>query len=70
MFVDFRPDGRVGDRAAVTYREMRDGSQTQWAVVGDGDVRIAVGCQGTPGHADVIAAACARAVRSAHAVGG
>ncbi|MEH3141734.1 MAG: type VII secretion-associated protein [Mycobacterium kyogaense] len=70
VFVDFRPDGAVGDRAAVTYRELRDGSQTRWAVVGDGNVRIAVGCQSEPGDTDAIAAACARAVRSAHAVAG
>lgn len=68
VFVDFRPDGTVGDRSAVTYREVRDGSQTQWAVVGDGEVRIAIGCQSAPGDADSVATVCARAVHSAHAV--
>ena len=69
VFVDFRPDGVVGARAAVTYREVRDGSHTQWAVVGDGGVRIAIGCQSAPGHAEAVAAVCAHAVASAHAVG-
>lgn len=68
VFVDFRADGAVGDRAAVTYREVRDGSQTQWAVIGDGEVRIAIGCQSAPGDADALATVCARAVHSAHAV--
>lgn len=68
VFVDLRTDGAVGDRPAVTYREVRDGSQTQWAVVGDGQVRIAIGCQSAPGGADALATVCARAVRSARAV--
>lgn len=68
VFVDIRSDGAAGDRAAVTYLEVRDGSRTQWAIVADGQVRIAVGCQSSPDGAEAIAVACARAVRSAHAV--
>jgi len=67
VFVDFHDDGSVAGRAAVTYREIRPGSQTEWAVVVDGEVRIAVGCQSAPRRP--IAQECARAVRSAHAVG-
>ncbi len=45
VFVDFTPNGAAAGRAAVTYRELRPGSRTDWAVVVDGDVRIAIGCQ-------------------------
>ena len=67
VFVDFHADGSVAGRTAVTYREIRAGTQTDWAVVVDGEVRIAVGCQSAPRRP--IAQECARAVRSAHAVG-
>ncbi|KRE25350.1 hypothetical protein ASG82_17370 [Mycobacterium sp. Soil538] len=69
VFVDFRADATVGDRPAVTYRELRAGSQTDWAVVVDGDVRIAVGCQAEGRPAGGPGEECVRAVRSARAVG-
>lgn len=68
VFVDFRADATVGDRPAVTYRELRAGSRTDWAVVVDGDVRIAVGCQAEGQHAAGPGEECVRAVRSARAV--
>lgn len=69
VFDEFRPDVVVGDRAAVTYRERRAGSQTEWAVIVDKDVRIAIGCQSAPARAEAVAQICARAVSSAHAIG-
>lgn len=68
VFVDFRADGEVGGRPAVTYRELRAGSRTDWAVLVDGDVRIAVGCQTGRGPAERLGEECLRAVRSARAV--
>ncbi|BBX18447.1 type VII secretion-associated protein [Mycolicibacterium duvalii] len=68
VFVDFDPAGRVGTRAAVTYREVRPGSQTRWAVVVDGTTSIAVGCQSSPADADAFAEICTRAVESAHEI--
>jgi type VII secretion-associated protein (TIGR03931 family) len=67
VFVDFRADGSVAGRAAVTYREVRPESQTEWAIVVDGEVRIAVGCQSAYQHS--VTDECVRAVRSAHAIG-
>ena len=68
VFTDFDPAGLVGGRPAVTYREQRAGSETIWAVVVDGAIRIAVGCQSPPAHRDAIDDACVRAVQSAHVV--
>lgn len=68
VFTDFDPAGRFGGRPAVTYREHRPGSETRWAVVVDGTLRIAIGCQSAPRHRDDLTAVCAEAVRSAHAV--
>ena len=65
VFVDLDPEGSVGGRPAVTYRELRVGSETSWAVVADGSIRIAIGCQTPPGRADVIRDACVHAVQSA-----
>lgn len=65
VFVDFDPDGNVGSRPAVTYRERRADSDTAWAVVIDGATRIAIGCQGPPARRDVIDAVCIQAVESA-----
>ncbi len=69
VFVDFQPDAVAGGRPAVTYRELRDGSQTLWAVIGDKEVRIAIGCQSAPAHTETVEEVCARAVRSARALG-
>ncbi|RZT18681.1 type VII secretion-associated protein (TIGR03931 family) [Mycobacterium sp. BK558] len=68
VFVDFRADATVGDRPAVTYRELRAAGQTDWAVVVDGDVRIAVGCQVDRRPTGGLGEECVRAVRSARAV--
>ncbi|WP_025737530.1 type VII secretion-associated protein [Mycobacterium genavense] len=69
VFVDFNPAGFIAGRAAVTYREVRDTHQVRWAVLVDGSVRIAVGCQSRPGGEDAVRGACEEAVRSAHAIG-
>ncbi len=68
VFTDFDPAGSIGGRPAVTYRELRAGSETVWAVVVDGAIRIAIGCQSPPAHRDPIDDACVRAVQSAHVV--
>ncbi len=68
VFTDFDPAGSIGGRPAVTYRELRAGSETVWAVVVDGAIRIAIGCQSPPAHRDPIDDACTRAVQSAHVV--
>ncbi|WP_140690993.1 type VII secretion-associated protein [Mycolicibacterium hodleri] len=68
VFVDFTARGERAHRAAVTYREVRADRGIDWTVLLDGDVRIAIGCQGPgerPGPEDV----CDRAIGSAHAVG-
>lgn len=65
VFVDFRPNGRVGDRAAVTYREVRADSHTRWAVVTDDTTAIAIGCQSAPADAAALQHICTRAVESA-----
>ncbi|CAA0129374.1 Uncharacterised protein [Mycolicibacterium vanbaalenii] len=65
VFTDFDPDGSVGSRPAVTYRERRVGSETAWSVVIDGATRIAIGCQGSPAQRDVIDTVCVQAVESA-----
>lgn len=66
VFVDWNPAGSAAGRPAVTYREIRADSETGWAVVVDGEIRIAIGCQSPLGHADVINDVCMRAIRSAH----
>ena len=68
VFADLDPTGSVGGRPAVTYRELREGSETRWAVVIDGAIRVAIGCQSPPGRLDAIRDACVRAVQSAHVV--
>lgn len=68
VFVDFDPAGDVGGRTAVTYRERRAGSDTDWAVVADGATRIAIGCQSPPAQRAAVEAACVQAVRSAQVI--
>ena len=67
VFIDFKADGRVADRAAVTYSEVRAAVTVDWAVVVDRGVRIAVGCQ-RPSSGPGAGSACERAVRTAHMV--
>ncbi|MCV7302424.1 type VII secretion-associated protein [Mycobacterium barrassiae] len=67
-FVEFNPSDHRAGRSAVTYREIRQERRIEWAVVVDGAVRIAIGCQSTLGREHLIRDACDRAIRSAHAV--
>jgi type VII secretion-associated protein (TIGR03931 family) len=69
VFVDFDPDDRRAGRPAVTYREVRPGHDIHWAVVMAGRLRISIGCQSAPDHADRVEAACEQAVRSAREIG-
>ena len=66
VFVNLNPNGSVGARPAVTYREVRAASETSWAVVVDGATRVAIGCQSPPGRPEAIREACVHAVQSAH----
>jgi type VII secretion-associated protein (TIGR03931 family) len=68
VFVGFDADDRRADRPAVTYREVRGARQTDWTVLVDDTVRIAVGCQSSSGHEGAIEALCDEAIRSAHAI--
>ncbi len=68
VFTEFNPDDRRADRAAVTYRENRDGRQIDWVVIVDEAVRIGVGCQSATGEQHLVRDACDQAVRSAHAL--
>jgi type VII secretion-associated protein (TIGR03931 family) len=67
VFVDFDGRGERAGRVAVTYREVRADRRIDWTVLLDGEVRIAIGCQGSgerPGPERL----CDSAIRSAHAV--
>jgi type VII secretion-associated protein (TIGR03931 family) len=68
VFVEFNPSDRRADRDAVTYREVRPERHVAWAVLIDGSVRIAIGCQSPPGREHLVRQACERAIHSAHAV--
>ena len=68
VFDQFDPDARRADRPAVTYREIRQGRQIDWAVFVDDTVRIGVGCQSAPGSEQVVRFVCEEAIRSAHSV--
>ncbi|TFV54867.1 type VII secretion-associated protein [Mycobacterium sp. PS03-16] len=68
VFTDFRPADQRAGRPAVTYREHRAGHRTDWIVLVDKAVRIAIGCQGPPAGSALLQSACEGAVRSAHAV--
>jgi type VII secretion-associated protein (TIGR03931 family) len=68
VFTAFRPDDRRADRAAATYREVRDGRQIDWTVLVDDTVRIGIGCQSAEGSEFVGDYVCEEAIRSAHAV--
>lgn len=68
VFVDFNAADRRADRNAVTYREVRADHTVAWAVLVDGRVRIAIGCQSPTGQEHLVLQACEQAIRSAHAV--
>jgi type VII secretion-associated protein (TIGR03931 family) len=65
VFDGFDPDARVADEPAITYRETRSDRVVDWALVLDGGVRIAIGCQGAP-DGPTPDAVCEHAIRSAH----
>lgn len=66
VFSDFNPVDHIAGRPVLTYREIRAEREVRWAVLVDGPVRIAIGCQSPSGQR--FNAACATAVRTAHAV--
>ncbi|MHC9291759.1 type VII secretion-associated protein [Mycobacterium sp. LTG2003] len=68
VFVDFNPTDQIAQRPVISYREVRAEREVQWAVLVDGPVRIAIGCQTPAGREDLVRAACDAAIRSAHAV--
>ena len=68
VFVDFNPSDRRAGMVAVTYREIRQDHHVVWAVLVDGTVRIAIGCQSAPGREHLVRDACDRAIGSAHAI--
>ena len=68
VFRDFNPADRRADRAAVTYREIRDGREIDWVVFVDEAVRIGIGCQRASDEEHVVNRPCEEAVRSAHAL--
>ena len=68
VFGHFNPEDRRAGRPAATYREVRGGRQIDWAVFVDDTVRIAIGCESTPGREQAVRYACEEAIRSAHAV--
>jgi type VII secretion-associated protein (TIGR03931 family) len=67
LFSDFSPEAGTAGRPAVIYRERRSAIGVDWAVILDGGVRIAVGCQYALERPEPDPA-CGRAVRSAHVV--
>lgn len=69
-FTEFRADGVVAGRPAVTYREIRPGRVVRWVVLLDGVTRISIGCQSRPGAEDGMRMACEQAIRSARELGG
>ncbi len=68
VFVDFNASAHRAGKDAVTYRELREGRQVDWAVFVEDTVRVAIGCQSAPGRAHLVRAACDQAIGSAHAV--
>lgn len=67
VFSDLHTDVIAG-RDVLTYQEVRPGRVIRWAVLIDGAIRIAVGCQSAPGGAENERAACEDTVRSAREV--
>lgn len=65
IFVDFRADGRVAGRPALTYRENRPGRVIDWSLVLVGSTLVGVGCQSPPQRTDAVRGACEQAVASA-----
>jgi type VII secretion-associated protein (TIGR03931 family) len=68
VFSEFNPDDRRAERSVATYRELREGRQTDWTVFVDEGVRIGIGCQSASGIEDAVRGVCEEAIRSAHAI--
>lgn len=65
VFADFDAEARVGQRPALTYREIRPGREIEWTVVVVGSTRIGVGCQSPPGRMAQVRPTCLLTVASA-----
>ncbi len=68
VFTQFNPADRRADKPVVTYREIREGGHILWAVLLDGDMRIAIGCRSGIGRESSVRPACDEAIRTARAV--
>lgn len=66
VFTDLQTTAVRAGRTVISYTEIRQGRQIDWAVFLDGGVRIAIGCQSAS--EQDIRAICEQAVASAHAV--
>ena len=66
IFVDFQTMVERGGRSVVSYTEIREGRQVDWAVFLDDGMRIAIGCQCSPGQS--MRQLCDDTIASAHAV--
>lgn len=69
VFADFDAEARVGERPALTYREIRPGREIEWTVVVVGSTRIGVGCQSPPGRMAEVRPMCLSTVASAQEQG-
>lgn len=67
VFVDFAAPAQRAGRPVVTYRELRVDRHIDWTVLIDGDVRIAVGCEGRAERSGPVRQ-CDQAIRSAHRI--
>lgn len=65
VFVDFDAEATVGERPALTYREIRPGRVIEWTVLQAGSTRIGVGCQSPAGRSDDVHPVCVQAAISA-----
>lgn len=65
VFADFDAEARVGERPALTYREIRPGREIEWTVVVVGSTRIGVGCQSPPGRMAEVRPVCLSTLASA-----
>lgn len=68
VFTDFDGSARIGAKRVVAYRELRKDRRIAWAVLIDGGLRIAIGCESAPGREAMVREVCGQAIESAHAV--
>ncbi len=66
VFADLQATGERGGRQVVSYTETRAERQVDWAVFLDDGMRIAIGCQCSPGQ--TMRQICDDTIASAHAV--